>query len=105
MAEFLNGETFAPYLASSKLPVLADFYRDGCVPCRRIAPLLSKLGTDYAGRLNIVRVNVGQNPKLAEQYRIEAAPTLLLFRDGEEHFRHRGIIDRLALEKAIQTVL
>ncbi len=102
MAEFLNQENFQPFIEASTLPVLVDFYKDGCIPCRRVAPLLSKAGEAYAGRLIVARVNLSQNPGLAAQYRIEAAPTLLLLKSGKEAARHRGIIDRAGLAALIE---
>lgn len=105
MAEHLNGETFDAFVTQSAAPVLVDFYRDGCVPCRRVAPLLSKAGAEYEGRLEIARVNVDQNPALAEKHQIEAAPTLLLLRGGEEVGRHRGAIDKETLKAFIEAVL
>lgn len=105
MAEHLNSETFASFIENSSLPVLADFYRDGCVPCRRVAPLLSKAGAEYAEKLVVARVNTTQNAALADQYQIEAAPTLILFKDGQEIGRHRGVITRDELKNLIETAL
>lgn len=105
MAEHLNEETFDAFVTRSASPVLVDFYRDGCIPCRRVAPLLSKAGTEYAGRLEIARVNVDQNPALSEKFQIEAAPTLLLLRSGKEIGRHRGAIGMDALKAFIEAAL
>lgn len=105
MAEHLNGETFDAFLTESASPVLVDFYRDGCVPCRRVAPLLSRAETEYVGRLEVARVNIDQNPALAEKHQIEAAPTLLLFRNGQETDRRRGVIDRDTLKAFIEAAL
>ena len=105
MAEHLNTDTFGPFIGSSKLPVLIDFYRDGCVPCRRVAPLLSKAESEYEGKLTVVRVNTVQNAGLAEQYDIAAAPTLVLFREGKEIARHRGVISRDELHELIKSAL
>ena len=105
MAEHLNTETFDAFVAASELPVLADFYRDGCVPCRRVAPLLSKAEAEYAGKLTVARVNTAQNAELAERYEIAAAPTLILFQDGRETARHRGVIDKDGLKALIEPAL
>lgn len=104
MAERLNGGQFVDFVTSSKLPVLADFYRDGCIPCRRVSPLLSRAETAYEGKIAVIRVNLTQNPDLAEQYQIEAAPTLLLFQAGQEVNRHRGVIGRDELNDFIESV-
>ncbi len=105
MAQFLTDSTFADFVGSSAVPVLVDIYRDGCLPCRRVAPLLSKAGETYEGQLAIARINLDQNPGLTAQLAIEAAPTLVAFRNGVEIARHRGVIDRVGLEALIQTIL
>lgn len=105
MAQFLTDATFFPFVCTSPLPVLVDFYKDGCVPCRRVVPLLSKAEEKYAEKLTIARVNITQNPALVEQYAIEAAPTLVVFQNGEEIARHRGVIDVAGLEALIQSAL
>lgn len=102
MAERLTEENFAAFLEKSASPVLVDFYRDGCVPCRRVSPLLSRAEKEYSGKLEIARVNIDQNPALVAQHQVEAAPTLLLFRDGEETGRRRGVIDKEELKALIE---
>lgn len=99
MASQLNGETFAPFLAASKLPVLVDFYQDSCVPCRRVAPLIAKAEGEYDGKLAVARVNLTQNCALAQSQEVAAAPTLILYRNGQEIARHRGVIDKNGLKE------
>ena len=99
VAEKLTEEFFGGFIAGSSLPVLVDFYQDGCVPCRRVAPLLSKAEAEYDGQIIVARVNLAQASELAEQYDIAAAPTLLLFEEGKEVARHRGVIDRDGLKE------
>lgn len=100
MAQFLTDATFLPFVRTSPLPVLVDFYKDGCIPCRRVVPLLSRVEEKYA--LTIARVNITHNLALVEQYAIEAAPTLVVFQNGVEIARHRGVIDVAGLEALIQ---
>ena len=105
MAEHLNQETFDAFVAQSASPALVDSSRAGGAPCRRGAPRLSKAGAEYEGRLEIARVNIDQNPTLAQERRIEAAPTLLLLRGGQEIGRHRGAIDKDTLKAFIEAAL
>lgn len=72
--------------------VLADFYSDSCLPCKRISPLLAEL--EEAGLFRLVKVNVAYEPELTEQYNVQAAPTLVIFRDGAEAARLRGAVKR-----------
>lgn len=105
MAVTLSQETFADFIAQSSRPVLVDFFKEGCIPCRRVAPLVSKAEGEYAQRLTVARVNFGANPSLAAQYRIEAAPTLVLFKDGAETARQRGAVDRNAFRTWLEANL
>lgn len=105
MAEKLDVSNFDGFLKDSELPVLVDFYNDGCIPCRRIAPLISKAESEYEGRLRLARVNIAMNPELTERLSIEAAPTLIIFKDGEEISRHRGAADSEAFKNFIENIL
>jgi thioredoxin 1 len=102
MAEKLTAENFDDFIQKSDVPVLVDFYNDGCIPCRRIAPLISKAEAAYEGKIKFARVNAAVNPTLVEKYTIEAAPTLLLFQNGEERRRHRGAATAQQIEELIQ---
>ncbi|MGN1202608.1 MAG: thioredoxin family protein [Eubacterium sp.] len=105
MAEKLDSTNFDSFITESELPVLVDFYNDGCIPCRRIAPLISKAEAEYEGRLKFARVNIGMNTELIEKFSVEAAPTLIIFKDGEEVNRHRGATDAEAFKNFIESIL
>jgi thioredoxin 1 len=102
MAVKLTSEDFDSFINESEVPVLVDFYSDGCIPCRRIAPLISKSEAEYDGKLEVARVNIGMNPDLIKKYGIEAAPTLILFKNGIEAGRHRGAADAGTLKNFIE---
>ena len=105
MAERLTQDNFDAFILESDIPVFVDFYNDGCIPCRRIAPLISKAEAEYDGKLKFARVNIGMNPDLISKYAIEAAPTLIIFKDGEEISRHRGAADAETFKNFIENIL
>lgn len=105
MAEKLDSTNFAIFIKESELPVFVDFYNDGCIPCRRIAPIISKAEAEYDGGIKFAKVNIGQNTELIAQYFIEAAPTLIIFKDGEEISRHRGVADAETIKNFIESIL
>jgi putative thioredoxin len=78
--------------ASRQRPVLVDFWAEWCSPCLVIAPVLARVVADYAGALELakVEVDVGENMKLAGRYRVRGFPTVILFRQGEEQGRFSG---------------
>lgn len=105
MALRLTTDNFEEEVLKAGKPVLVDFYKDGCVPCRRMAPVLSRTESEYDGKLQVGRVNLTQNPDLVEQYGITAAPTFLLFKDGSEQERFHGVTKENDLKAAIEKLL
>lgn len=101
MAARVTAADFPAEVLQSELPVLVDFYSDSCVPCKRMSPLLSRIETEFEGKLRVVKVNVQYEQELVERYSVQAAPTLLLFRGGEEIRRIRGAVTKDALYAAI----
>lgn len=73
---------FQNEVLDSKVPVLVDFWATWCGPCRAIAPLVEQLGTEYAGRAKVAKVDVDANQRLAGQFGISSIPTLLVFKEG-----------------------
>lgn len=76
-------ETFAATVLGSEKPVLVDFWADWCSPCHRLAPVLEQLAAEEAARFVVAKVNVDEQPELAELYDVKAFPTLALFSEGE----------------------
>lgn len=67
----------------SPLPVVVDFFTDGCAPCRMLAPKLEEIEGERAGRVKVVKVNASAEASLAARFGVRTVRTLLLFRGGE----------------------
>jgi thioredoxin 1 len=82
--------------ASAKaIPRLVDLGAGKCIPCKAMAPILDQLRSDYAGRMEVVFIDVWQRPEEADAYRIRMIPTQIFYgADGRELARHEGFIDR-----------
>jgi len=79
-------------------PVLVDFWAEWCGPCRQVAPILEALATEHGEKLEIVKVNVDNEPQLAAQYGIVSIPTMLVFQNGQPAKSIVGAKPKVALE-------
>ena len=76
-------QNFDAEVLQSTEPVIVDFYADWCGPCKMIAPALEEIASELAGRGKVVKVNVDEQPGLAQRYNVQSLPTLLYFQHGE----------------------
>ena len=83
MAQELTDATFDQEVTKSNVPVLVDFWAPWCGPCRMIAPIIEKLGSEYQGKAKVFKLNTDDNPNTAMQFRVQAIPTLLFFKSGK----------------------
>lgn len=80
-------ETFNQELQAD-VPVLVDFYADWCGPCRMLAPTLEEISSERSN-VKIVKVNVDEAQKIAQQFGIMSIPTLMVFQNGKEVSKSR----------------
>ncbi len=105
MAKRVSGADFQAEVLDEKLPVLAEFYSDSCIPCKQLSPILGGIEDDYEDQLKVVKINVNFDADLAQKYEVAASPTILIFKDGAEVRRVRGLIKRPELEAIVKEVL
>ena len=75
--------SFAAEVLESSVPVLVDFWAPWCGPCHMVAPTLERLAQQYAGQIRIAKLNVDENPMMAQRYQAMSIPMLLLFKGGQ----------------------
>jgi thioredoxin 1 len=92
---------FDAEVLQSPLPVLVDFYTPHCAPCRTMMPTLSELAQELDGRAKIVKVNASDMPDLANEHKVMAVPTFLVFRSGEVVHRLVGAKSKRQLLDAL----
>jgi thioredoxin 1 len=86
-----SAEEFDLYVLHAEKPVLVDFYSDSCPPCRKLAPTIETIATQYEGRAVVSKVDVTKFPQLAERYGIQGIPAVLFFKEGKEVQRLVGL--------------
>ncbi len=104
MDQVSSGTWDARVLAASR-PVLVDVWAPWCVPCRKVEPLVVDVAAKYGDRLECVRLNADEAPDLVGRYQVLTLPTVLLFADGEEAGRIRGVPKPRKLSELIDRVI
>jgi thioredoxin 1 len=95
-------ETFSEEVLKNDKPVIVDYWAEWCGPCRMIAPVLEEIAGEYAEKIDVVKLNVDENPAIAQRYQILAIPTLNVFQNGEVVKQIKGAKPKAALLRDLQ---
>ena len=95
----LTKENFDIEVLKSDKPCVVDFWASWCGPCKMLAPVLEEFAKENAGKIKVGKVNVDEQPALAQEFGIMSIPTLLLFKDGKLVNTAVGYMTKDQLEK------
>ncbi len=103
-AEFTDANFQKEVLESDKL-TMVDFWAEWCGPCRAIGPVVEELATQYAGKVNVGKVNVDNNSNVSTNFGITSIPAILFFKNGQVVDKQIGAVPKSVLEKKITSLM
>ena len=94
---------FEQDVLKSSRPVLVDFWAEWCGPCKMIAPSLEALADEFGERLEVIKVNIDENPLTPTRYGVRGIPTLMIFKNGEVAATKVGAMPKTKLVEGIES--
>ena len=100
----VTDSTFSEQVERSSTPVLLDLWAEWCGPCHMLAPVISQISSELAGRVKVAKLNIDENPRTAARF-VQSIPTLLVLRAGKEVDRLVGVQPKQEILRRLENVL
>ena len=97
----VNADNFEEEVLGAEQTVILDFWAEWCGPCMMLAPILHEVAEENAD-ITVGKVNVDEEPALAQAYGISSIPTLVVIKDGKEVKRSVGVIPKAKIEELVK---
>lgn len=100
----LTDANFQNEVLESDVPVLVDFWAAWCGPCIAIGPAIEQLAAEFQGKVKVGKLNVDDNPMVAQQFGVRSIPTILFFRGGQVVDQQIGLMPKAQLAKKMESL-
>ena len=101
----VTDQNFATEVLGAQKPVLVDFWAEWCGPCLMIAPALEEIAGDIGDKVDIVKLNIDENPEAPGKYGVRGIPTMILFKGGQVAATKIGALPKSKLKEWVESVL
>lgn len=91
MAEYVTSADFDEVVLGAQEPVLVDFFATWCGPCNMLSPVIEEVADEIEGKGHVFKLDIDENPDIAQRYRVTSVPTLMLFKGGEPVAKKVGV--------------
>lgn len=101
----ITNAEFEQTVMGATRPVLIDFWAEWCNPCRMLSPTVDQIAEDYKDRVIVGKVNIDEEPELANRFGVMSIPTLIVFNDGNVAAKTVGVVPKTKIAKMLDDVL
>ena len=98
-------DNFKKEVLESAVPVVVDFWAEWCMPCRVVSPIIEEMAGEYSGKVKVGKLNVDQNPHMAQHYGVMSIPSIIFFKNGQPVKTMIGAQGKENYKKTIEEVL
>lgn len=97
--------TFEKEVLRSAEPVLIDLYADWCAPCKQLSPIVESVASEVAGKVKVIKIDVDNNPRVAQSFRVQSIPMIVLVHQGGVAGQLMGLQERSAIMDMLKPFL